>query len=149
MRILNKQNGFILLIILISTLLGCEGARKDRVADEPITDTKQVNITIINSTSEKIENITLNTNYKEFNQNIDIAVKEQFQTSFPLNHEKKIKINMEYTDNDNQKRIITFPESSFWIDHDSIVFVVELTKVSEEGVYSYRFFANEDEYHNK
>ena len=139
----------ILMLFLVTILNGCEGINNKPLSDEKVMSAEQANITVINSTGTNVEQLHLDTGVVQFNQVINIRDNEQFQTSFPIViKDKDLQIKIEYSDNSDKEHVITFPESS-WYDHSSIVFVVELTNVSEEGEYSYTFFANEDDYSKK
>ncbi|WP_166240982.1 hypothetical protein [Paenibacillus turpanensis] len=150
---------FVVIVAAISALSACSGNNNEQPAasqtelparTSDAQSIQQINISVINSTKETITNLELKTGNPKYDQTISVPANEQFQTSFPyqMDASSESEIYLTYKDKTQAPQKIRFPKSD-WIDHGSIVYVVDIKGVKENHVYEYVFYKTEEDYQNR
>ncbi|GAC41779.1 hypothetical protein [Paenibacillus popilliae] len=139
----HKNTVIIALLLLLLAVAAC--AQQAEPAP-PANDhePKQIQITVINSTGQEISGLRLNTGENKYNQSIRLPAGQHFQTAFPYVRGATDKLYLSYADAQGAEQSIKFPPSN-WIDHDSLVFVMDMRSY-HNGIYEYVCYANEEEY---
>lgn len=139
----HKNTVVIALLLLLVAVAACtkqEGPTPQANDNEP----KQINIIVINSTDQEISGLRLNTGENKYNQIITLPAGQHFQTAFPYSEGTTDKLYLSPADSQGTEQIIKFPPSN-WIDHDSLVFAMDIRSY-HNGKFEYVFYANEEEY---
>lgn len=142
----------LILIFFLFTLTACSEHKhneSENIKDSPTTKQDaaitQLNITVMNSLNQDIQGLYLNTGHETYNQELKIEKNQQFQTAFPYSKDISKKITISYKDASQKEHQMVFPEST-WYDHDSLLYVVNITGIDDQGVYAYTFYNNEEEF---